>query len=147
MKTSHQIRVEKFMLAAGQSVPQKPCIPNELTRILRARLILEECLETVEALGFQIDGGPKAMAEEILDGTADCKPDLIEIIDGCCDIKVVTTGTLSACGLPDDPFQVEVDLNNLAKFGPGGHRRSDGKWEKPPNFTGPDIKGVLERLP
>jgi predicted HAD superfamily Cof-like phosphohydrolase len=69
-----------------------------------------------------------------------------EVIDGCCDLKVVTTGTLSAFGLPDELFQEEVDTNNLAKFGPGGRRREDGKWVKPPNHKPPDIAGLLKRL-
>jgi predicted HAD superfamily Cof-like phosphohydrolase len=39
-----------------------------------------------------------------------------------------------------------VDQNNLAKFGPGGHRREDGKWVKPPDHKPPDIAGLLDKL-
>jgi len=39
-----------------------------------------------------------------------------------------------------------MDNANLRKFGKGSYRRADGKWVKPPNFRGPDIQGVIERL-
>ena len=41
--------------------------------------------------------------------------------------------------------QKEVDQANLRKFGPGSYERDDGKWIKPPDWTPPDILGVLER--
>jgi predicted HAD superfamily Cof-like phosphohydrolase len=126
--TEHQERVEKFMKLAGQELPDRPTLPNEEVRLLRAKLILEEALETIEALGMSVcvtykDGltfGPTIEKHNICfipNKTAN----LEEIIDGCCDISVVTIGTLSACGVPDQPFLEEVDENNLAKFGPGGN--------------------------
>lgn len=36
-----------------------------------------------------------------------------------------------------------VDENNLAKFGPGGYRRDDGKWIKPPGHKPPAIAKAL----
>ena len=71
---------------------------------------------------------------------------MVETIDGCCDLAVVTTGTLSACGVPDLPFQQAVDQNNLEKFGPGNTIRDDGKLIKPPGHKPPDIAGILSRL-
>jgi predicted HAD superfamily Cof-like phosphohydrolase len=144
MKSVHQQSVEKFMELAGQSIPSSPVSPNLETRELRARLILEESLETIKALGFQV-----MAKEEIVDDNlvkfVDCfEPDLIEIADGCADIKVVTTGTLSACGIDDEELQRDVDQNNLDKFGPGGHRRDDGKWVKPPNHQPPNISKILK---
>jgi predicted HAD superfamily Cof-like phosphohydrolase len=133
------------MRLAGQEVPTKPIMPDEHTRRLRAKLILEEAFETIEGLGFKLTNSADPVAA-FFNYCEKVEPNLIETIDGCCDIKVVTTGTLSACGLPDDPFQVEVDLNNLAKFGPGHSRRSDGKLIKPPDFKGPDIAGILKSI-
>src|SRR5690606_33615746 len=72
--------------------------------------------------------------------------DLEKTVDGCCDLKVVTTGTLSSCGIPDELFQKEVDENNLKKFGPGHSYREDGKLIKPPGHQPPNIKGLLEEL-
>jgi predicted HAD superfamily Cof-like phosphohydrolase len=68
---------------------------------------------------------------------------MVEIVDGCADVIVVTTGTLSACGVADSAVQNEVDQANLRKFGPGSYKREDGKWMKPPDFRPPDIEAVL----
>ena len=141
-KSRHQILVEDFMRKARQDLPESTCVPNRHIRQLRAKLILEEAVETVEALGFSVVQNPTGDFSFI----ADREPDLLEIIDGCCDIKVVTTGTLSACGVPDLPFQECVDLNNLAKFGPGHSWREDGKLIKPEGHKPPDIAGVLTSL-
>jgi len=149
LKSAHQVSVEEFMYKAGQEVPSTPTMPSLEIRRLRAKLILEECLETIDALGFVaevlIKESAMGMTEPIL-VQGNNKPNLVEIIDGCCDIKVVTTGTLSACGLPDDPFQYEVDSNNLSKFGPGHSIREDGKLVKPPGHQPPAIQETLEAI-
>lgn len=140
-KSDHQRRVEEFMAHAGQAVPQIPILPDEAGRHFRAKMILEESLETIEGLGFEVvmgDDGPMLMR-------SNKAPDLIEIVDGCADLHVVSTGTLSACGVSDIDLMEEVDKNNLAKFGPGSHRRADGKWMKPPTHVPPDILGILRK--
>lgn len=40
----------------------------------------------------------------------------------------------------------EVDASNLAKFGPGGRRREDGKWLKPDDWQPPRIQEVLAEV-
>lgn len=140
-KSPHQQRVEQFMALANQEVPGKPTIPDEKTRRFRAKIILEEALETIEGLGFDVVMKPFDLELEI--GPQVREPDLVKIVDGCADVIVVTTGTLSACGVADMPVQVEVDESNLRKFGPGSYKREDGKWMKPPDFRAPDIEAVL----
>lgn len=156
-KSVGQQRTEQFMLLAGQQVPLAPTIPSEDVRRLRAKLIWEECLETIRGLGFEprvLDASQAHLADSdkewaSVDEQAEvkfiavCEPDLVEIADGCADIIVVTTGTLSACGIADEAIQREVDESNLRKFGPGSRRREDGKWEKPDSWTPPDIAGRL----
>lgn len=139
-------RIKLFMQKAGQATPDKPTIPNLETRKLRAKLILEEAFETIQdGLGLLIQDNPTKLLVDserfsFLEGLS---PNLIEIVDGCEDIRVVTTGTLIACGVRDAATSEEVDKNNLAKFGKGGYRRVDGKWVKPPNHKPPDIRGIL----
>jgi predicted HAD superfamily Cof-like phosphohydrolase len=145
-KSHHQLRVEDFMRLAGQEVPEIVGIPDEKTRELRARLILEEALETVEALGFLHYSKIDRSVENYLQNCQRQEPDLEKVIDGCSDLKVVVTGTLSAFGVPDKAFQEEVDSNNLKKFGPGGYRRDDGKWVKPPDHQPPQIAKMVEEL-
>lgn len=137
-KSAHQKRVEAFMAHAGQAVPERPTIPDEATLKLRANLILEEALETIEALGYQVNMKPFELELEVVKSRQPA--DLEQIVDGCADMIVIATGTLSACGEDVN----ELDNNNLSKFGPGGYRRDDGKWMKPPTWALPDIKGILE---
>lgn len=137
---AHQARVSGFMHRAGQECPSKPMIPCEQVRRLRAALILEEALETVRALGFDANIFPNADSRhEIHLHSHDEGCNIVEVVDGCCDISVVTTGTLIAFGVGNKFVQALVDNNNLAKFGPGHSIREDGKLIKPPGHKPPDI--------
>lgn len=116
------------MVRARQDVPSKPVIPDENTRVLRAKLILEEALETVKALGVKVElqpdegGSMWSGSSHAIDDlsrmrfSASGEADLEGIADGCADVIVVTTGTLIACGIKDEDLQEEVDENNLKKF-------------------------------
>lgn len=144
VRSPHQQRVEQFMRLAGQATPDRPMVPDEATRRLRAKLILEEALETVEALGFavEVDKTVRVRIEDV------CvvpygEPNLLQIVDGCCDLSVVTSGTLSSCGVAGEEPQRAVDEANLRKFGPGGHRREDGKWVKPSDWVPPLLTDIL----
>lgn len=148
MVAQHEARIKEFMQKAGQEVPGSPIIPDLDTRILRAKLILEEAFETVEALGVDvfldssshyINFDKLTFQESVIN-----EPNLVEIVDGCCDVSVVTYGTLVACGVGAQPMIEEVDRHNLAKFGPGGYRREDGKWIKPPNLKPPRIAELIQ---
>jgi hypothetical protein len=160
-KSEHQQRVEAFMLrmkSISQDVPLEPTIPSDDILVLRAKLIFEEAMETIEGLGVTIQlkefttepytlashpaalhdpaiARPTLTPDTVYEFFRDARktPDLVEIVDGCCDLKVVTTGTLSACGVPDLIPQRIVDDNNLQKFAPGHSFREDGKLIKPPN--------------
>lgn len=138
--TAHQRRIIRFMEMAQQVVPDLPTIPSDEVLTLRARLILE-AIETIEALGFRV-----AMVGGVPTPVRDREPSLVEICDGAADLSVVTIGTLIACGVADAALLKLVDENNLAKFGPGGHRREDGKWVKPADHKPPDIAGLLEQM-
>lgn len=139
------------MQKAQQDVPLKPVIPNEEVRLLRARLILEEALETIAALGFGVyvdevkETSPLVCSENVIFDGEGCEPDLIEIADGCADLSVVTIGTLSACGIADKPLLFAIDDSNLRKFDPGSYCRDDGKWMKPPTWKKPPLDKVLRK--
>lgn len=143
--SDHYERVKELMEKAGQIVRSVPTIPEPHERVLRAKLILEEAIETCEALGLRVYAGPEPLEMENLRFDDVVIPNLVEIVDGCADIIVVTTGTLVSCGVADSELLRLVDTNNLAKFGPGGYRREDGKWVKPPGHQPPDIQGLLEK--
>ncbi len=152
MPTPHYQRVRQFMQKVGQEIPQEPEIPDPHTRTLRAKLILEEALETIEALGVRVstyrDGvevqftGPDVR----LKFEATDEVDLEGVVDGCADISVVTVGTLISFGIDDEPVLEEVDAANLRKFEPGSYMREDGKWIKPPDWQPPDIIGIIDTM-
>lgn len=144
LKSPHQLRVERFMRLANQNLPQKPTLPSSADRRLRAALILEEALETCEALGYTVrSASGEAVRPKTWQLTEDLTPDLVEIADGCADISVVTNGCLSACGISGEPLLLAVDENNLQKFGPGSSKDANGKHVKPPGHKPPDILAVL----
>ena len=147
MPTPHYRRIRQFMQHAGQETPSRTTIPDEETRVLRARLILEEALETVHALGVSVHLGSRE--EPLEESDLHLQPsgtvDLEGVVDGCADVSVVTMGTLVAFGIDDEPVLEEVDSANLRKFGPGGYRREDGKWMKPRDWTPPNIEAAIER--
>lgn len=152
LKSPHQTRVEEFMRSAGQDIPAKPVVPGRAVRISRARLLMEELMETLDALGVRIYMSHQHLVPIPLDFDsmtfcADGLPNIIKVADGLADISVVNTGTMSSLGISDIPLLELVDANNLAKFGPGGRKcETTGKWLKPPNHKPPDIRGCLLNL-
>lgn len=144
MPTPHYNRVKTFMQKVGQDTPEIATIPDEKIRILRAKLILEEALETVDALGVSVEIEGTPLTEGGLRYSAPGEVDLKEVVDGCADISVVTIGTLISFGIDDEPVLQEVDASNLRKFSEGSYRRDDGKWMKPPGWTPPDIMAAID---
>lgn len=140
-KTPHQQRVEEFMLRASQDVPSRPTRPEEAVLRLRARLILEEALETLRALGYDIVFDPEANDYTVVDCNTGL--DMIEAVDGCCDLSVVTIGTLSALGVGDRPVLTAIDQSNLEKFAGDGHLDRHGKWIKNSDWKAPNLKRLL----
>lgn len=133
-------RVRSFMQRAGQETPESATIPDFNTRKLRAALILEEAIETIEALGFEVRGDEAHGV--YLDELG--SPDLVKIADGCCDVMVVTLGTLIACGLKQEPLMVEVCNSNDSKFADGYYINSIGKVIKSPQYKPANFLKVLQ---
>jgi predicted HAD superfamily Cof-like phosphohydrolase len=144
VQTEQQRRVERFMRDAGQFVREFPAEPTEAERILRAKLILEEAFETVDALGIAIfDEGDRVIDADKLSFMPHLSKDfdMVGAVDGCIDVLVVTVGTLSAIGCGDVHLMNAVlDANDLKLTGPA---REDGKKLKPPGWKPPDIAGEL----
>lgn len=120
--TTHSVQrdVEAFHAALDIPVHDTPAIRRPE---LRAALIREEADETCQAL---------------LQG------DLVEAIDGCCDLLCVVYGTLAELGVDAAPFWDEVHASNMRKA--GGPTREDGKKLKPNGWVGPNIAGILNTL-
>ena len=150
LKAQDQLLVEGFMArlhanAVGarlQALPTSPEIPSEDVRLLRARLVFEEALELIVALGctIRVDTGLP-----VVHTTSLVEPNLVKIADGCADLSVVNLGTASACGFALAPIFNAVAENNLRKFAPGHALREDGKLIKPLNHpsVGPELAALL----
>lgn len=145
-----------FTMGVASAQDPRQAIPGEYTtppadvRLLRARLILEEALETVNALGFNPrttphDGSQVDVSMNRIYFEPQATASLADIIDGCCDTIYVATGTLCACGAPDLIHLTEVNRANDAKF-PGGKAtmcEKTGKYLKPEGWQPPDHETVM----
>lgn len=117
---SVQDDVEAFHKALDIPVHVTPAIRRPE---LRAALIEEEAKETVDAIR---------------------RGDLVEAIDGLCDLLCVTYGAAAEFGINLAPFWDEVHRTNMAKQ--GGPVREDGKRLKPEGWRPPNIEGILAPL-
>lgn len=148
-QTEHQKRIEQFMRKAGQKIPIAPSVPTDDVIILRARLVMEETLELLEAMGVSVSVNDVSCSPPIVMKNLQfyLEPErwisLADVAKEAADLSVVTIGTLTACGIHDVQLLKVVDDNNLDKFGPGSYCGPDGKWIKPPGHTKPDIYTLL----
>lgn len=151
-------RVRDFMLNAKQETPVNARYPDSRTRELRARLIIEEALETVEALGCHVrvmrtderghlvhkDGLLiTAKAPDEMPPVTDAEM-LKQVVDGLADTTVVVLGTFIACGVPDEPAMQEVCDSNDTKFREGFSFRDDGKLRKSPLYRPANFSEVIK---
>lgn len=106
---------------------------------LRARLILEEACETVVAMighSNAVDEIEEAL--EVL-WKQDWKgPDIVEAIDGLCDLAFVTFGAFDAFGVDAEPHWDAVHEANMTKA--NAPKDQNGKVMKPPGFEPPQEK-------
>jgi predicted HAD superfamily Cof-like phosphohydrolase len=154
----HFRRVRTFMQKASQSTPIRATFPDDKTRLLRARLLLEEVMETVEALGVTMRvavtdpaGHVKydGLRLEALDLSAETQEQkdarFLEIVDGLADVAVVNLGSFAAIGVPDIPAMDEVCDSNDSKFAPGHSFREDGKLLKSPLYKPADFSKAVQQ--
>ena len=72
--------------------------------------------------------------------------DETEEVDALLDAVYYILNHLATTGLDIRPVWKLIHDANMTKFGPGGYKREDGKWCKPPNSVPPDdeIRKVIE---
>ena len=118
--------VEEFMTTFGQEVKTKAEWPNEDVCDLRGDLISDEFDELREAIYTK-------------EGT------LVDVADALTDLLVVIYGAGHAFGIDLDSCFAEVHRSNMSKLGEDGKPiyREDGKVLKGPNFSEPDLKGIV----
>ena len=117
--------VKTFMETFGQMVRNKPQFPDEKTMQLRYDLIKEELNELERAMKTK---------------------NLKEVADALTDILYVTYGAGYAYGIDLDKCFKEVQRSNMSKLGEDGKPiyNEKGKVMKGPNFSGPNLKQLVE---
>lgn len=171
MKISQQL-VKDWMSNFGQDCPATPTIPSLEVRKLRAKLILEEPLETIAELGIEIKIKEELALLIYLDKYLDIefcealnKPNLVEIADGLADSLFVVLGTAVACGIDIEPIFKEVCRSNNSKLWKTQEltaeicaeyntidmsngfwlvKDSHGKVIKSPSYSPPNIQQLLQ---
>lgn len=160
-----------FMRAFKQEVPSWVIEPTINVRKMRARLILEEALETIEAMGLapRTIKGEFLIADEVKHYTYvnEKHPELDKVLDSIVDLDVVNKGTAIAFGFSEELLQKAekaVYESNMSKlwsyrsskpehtssfcFYDNGNPRfivtdATGKVIKPPTYKVPDIKKLI----
>lgn len=137
----YQQAVAEFHASSGWNTLDTP-----EGRLLRAKLIMEEAVETVAALGFHVDAAINETDERKTNIAYFEKEyevcDLLDFIDGLCDLTYVTMG--GACDIPinlDHHFE-EVHRANMQKM--HGPKREDGKRLKPEGWQPPDHQRIID---
>ena len=152
----HERRVREMMSCFGQHVPRSPTVTSDAIRKTRARLLLEEVFEYVEAAGLEVrfSHDVPAASEMVLRVTllldmsrievasTGRAPDLVGMADAVSDISVVNTGTAAAHGFRLAPLLELTDANNLMKVA-SGTLDDHGKFIKAPNHPKPDFAFAL----
>jgi len=117
---------------------------------LRARLILEEAFETVEAM-VGVDRACELIDEAVVKQDViridQCdEPDMVEAVDGLCDLLYVTFGAFDAFGIDAESFFQIVHEANMTKL--GGPQDANGKQLKPTGFVPPQerIRELLVKM-
>lgn len=134
-----QEQVAEFSEATGG--PET--LDTEKGRTLRAKLIMEEAIETVAALGFYVTGvivSPDNILVETYHKQYETF-DHIDYIDGLCDLTYVTMGGAISAGINLERHFDEVHQANMRKL--SGPKREDGKQLKPEGWQPPDHERIL----
>lgn len=125
MSNSLEQQVRQFNETYQVPTKEYPSLPTEAEATRLHNLIMEELMELNKAID---------------------EDNLVEIADALADILYVTAQQAVTLGFPVDALLREVQRSNMSKLGEDGKPifREDGKVLKGPNFSAPDIIGVLE---
>lgn len=137
---SEHEKVKDFHRALELPTNERPTMPDEATRVLRCRLLLEETLEYIRASGCVVMhwGDGRQTVESRPDLVVE--PNLAAMAQENADVRYIAHGNDLAMGVDGRVFD-EVHRANLSKT--GGSKRSDGKVLKPEGWKPPDVERVL----
>lgn len=130
--------IVEFHNAFDVLVPPRPVIPDDETLELRRYLVMEECIELLGALGWEISVSVNG---------AHRPRDLAAIAKEAADLIIVTAGTLAACGMSTDWPVCAVHASNMTKTGGKDPKYPvKGKIAKGPDYVPPDSDALVISL-
>jgi len=115
-----QQMVADFHKKFGALCSEKPSLTDIKTRFLRARLVVEEAVEFMEACNVA---------------------DMNLIADSLCDLLVVAFGSANAFGIDLEPLFAEVHRSNMTKT---PAKDPGGKIKKGPDYESPNLDPLLK---
>lgn len=142
---SENEKVKEFHRVMGIPTHERPTMPDEATRVLRCRLLLEETLEFIHASGCSLwFAGTYRVEARALAIDVNGTPNLAAMAQENADVRYIAHGNDLAMGVDGRVFN-EVHAANLAKASNGVvTRRADGKVVKPEGWSPPDVARVIE---
>ena len=111
------------------------------------KVFMDACDQTETGFGNQSDLYFRLIREEFDELIrAYFGKNMVEIADGCADLKWVIEGLEYTLKLPQQEVWDEVSRSNLSKISSTGKvlKRDDGKVLKPNGWTPTDIKKILK---
>lgn len=137
-------QVAEFHGAFGYPVRSVPEVPEYSEIDLRVRLVTEEFCEFLFAIFNSYGGGCWVDdIRETLQKLAAHQRQAVnmgDLADALADLDYVIEGTRLTFGIPGKAIAKEVHRSNMAKR---GGEYVEGKLQKPPGWTPPDIRRVL----
>ncbi|HPT36486.1 MAG TPA: MazG nucleotide pyrophosphohydrolase domain-containing protein [Bacillota bacterium] len=117
--TLEQEMVRAFHLKYGHKVAKAPTTDTAEVRMFRARLVVSEAAEFLDACS---------------------KGDLVEMADALADILYVVYGAAVTFGIDLEQVFAEVHRSNMTK---SQEKEGDGKTVKGPDYVPPDIRSII----
>lgn len=127
---------------------------------LKLSLIAEEFIELIEAAYGTASAGILELAWGLAQDADEGARDIVEFADALADLDYVINGAALEAGIPHDAVFSSVHRSNMSKLGDDGKPvvsdgvtpaaydgevKPKGKLLKGPNFSEPDISGLLNR--
>ena len=138
--------IRDYYKRAGKPAVSEPTVPSDGTAYSKSILIIEEALELIAALGFEVRV-TQAFGANIVEATRKGEPDLVEIVTALRGLEYATGGLEVALGLQDaaDDTFIAVHKANM-ETQPTSALGGNMEPAKPPGWQPPDIRGILRKL-
>lgn len=149
-------QVTEFHRVFGHPIENAPLTPDVSQMKFRARFLLEETVELIQALGARHEGNQHLRravdlierAREQISMAKDYEfndVDLVEVADALGDLDYITSGAALTFGIPLPEVVAEIHRSNMSKLGADGKPiyNDEGKAQKGPGYFKPQLELIL----